>query len=201
MGYAINIIVIYTITPVFLLLGLYLVFKTKQEYINYQKRSVCTSVLCLIYHDLYPGLASYSAWYSTWPFFNLNTNFYIHVVFFILGIISILIGFIIYTFYLFFIKSFLRAIGRNSDELITNGIYSISRNPQSLARDIGLIGLAIMGRSFFTLFLAISWIVFNHFIIRIEEKYLENKFGESYLEYCSLTPRYFKIIRNNEIKQ
>jgi protein-S-isoprenylcysteine O-methyltransferase Ste14 len=94
-------------------------------------------------------------------------------------------------------KSVPIAIGRNSSELITEGIFKITRNPQSLSRNIGLLGVAMWGRSFFALFLAVTWIIINHINILIEEKHLESLFGVSYLEYCSSTPRYFKIIRTN----
>lgn len=94
-------------------------------------------------------------------------------------------------------KSFPRAIGINLDKLVTDGIYSITRNLKSLGRAIGLIGIAIMGRLYYALLLAIHWILINHFYILIEENFLESKFRESYVEYCSITPRYYKIIRNN----
>ena len=98
-------------------------------------------------------------------------------------------------------KSFPRAVGINPDELVTDGIYSFTRNPQSRGRAIGLIGIAIMGRSCYTLLLAILWILINHIYILIEEDFLESKFGESYLQYCSVTPRYYKIVRNNGLNK
>ncbi|MFX1375261.1 MAG: methyltransferase family protein [Promethearchaeota archaeon] len=143
------------------------------------------------------AFACYCAWYNIWPIFKLSTNLFHHLALFTFGLIPSFIGLIIYFLYLGKMGSFPRAIGRNADELITDGIFSITRNPQSLGRGIGLIGIGIMGRSNFTLFLALSWILFNHFHIRIEEKHLEDKFGESYLQYCASTPRYYKIIRKN----
>ncbi len=98
------------------------------------------------------------------------------------------------------IKSFLRALGRNSDELITEGIYKLSRNPQSLSKVVGFIGISIMGRSFFTLLLGITWITINHFYILNEEEYLEAQFGDTYLKYCNLTPRYCTLKKNNNTK-
>jgi protein-S-isoprenylcysteine O-methyltransferase Ste14 len=100
--------------------------------------------------------------------------------------------------YILQIKSIPRAMGLNSDKLITGGIFSISRNPQSVARGIGLIGIGIMGRSFFTLYLALIWILINHITILVEEKYLEEIFGELYIKYMALTPRYYKV--NNKKK-
>lgn len=104
---------------------------------------------------------------------------------------------VFYIQYLIAMKSIPRAIELNSDELVTDGIFNINRNPQSLARVIGLIGLGIMGCSVFTLLLAIIWIIINHFNILLEEKYLEEKFGEYYRKYFSITPRYLKIVKNN----
>ncbi|MFX0024021.1 MAG: methyltransferase family protein [Candidatus Hermodarchaeota archaeon] len=199
MVYKINLILVYTVTPVFFLLSLYLAFKIRHEYRNYQKRSLCTSVLCLLYHDLFVVLACYSAWYNTWPFFNLYIYFYSHLAFFIFGTIIIFFSSVIFVLYLTTIKSVVRATGLNSDKLIIEGIFSISRNPGSLGRSIGLIGLGLMGRSFFTLLLAILWISINHFNVLTEEKYLKDKFGESYQHYCNLTPRYLSFKKNNNI--
>ena len=107
-----------------------------------------------------------------------------------IGFFPSIFGSIIYLLYLAGMKSIPRAVGLHSGELITDGTYKISRNPQAMSRIIGLIGISILSRSFFTLFLATLWTSFNPFSILIEEKYLEHQFGESYLKYCSLTPRY-----------
>lgn len=191
-----NYYLVYIATLVFFSLGIYLIFKTKNEYRDYQKRTKSTSILCILYHDLFVGLVSYTAWMSTWPIINLNEYLIFHYTFAIIGFFPSLLGLLIYFFYMAGMKSFSRAIGLNPDELMTEGIFSISRNPQSLGRSLGLIGIGIMGRSFFTLFIAITWIIINHFYILIEEKHLKDTFGESYLQYCYLTPRYCKVSRN-----
>lgn len=183
---------IYTITPIFLILSIYLSLKIKIEYRKYQKRLLSTSTLSLLHHDSYVGLAVFSAWYSTWPII-IDNNLFFHISLYILGSILVLIGISLYIIYLACIKSVPKAIGRDSEDLITDGIFSKSRNPQSLARAIGLIGLGIMGRSYFTLFLALFWISVNHYNILSEEELLEIKFGDLYLNYCCLTPRYFQI--------
>jgi protein-S-isoprenylcysteine O-methyltransferase Ste14 len=117
------------------------------------------------------------------------------------GFFPLFSGLILYMLYLKQIKSFPRAIGITPDELVTEGIYSITRNPQSLGRAIGLIGIAIIGRSYYALLLAIYWILINHIYILIEESFLESKFGELYLHYCSITPRYYKVTRNNGLSK
>ncbi|MFX0024023.1 MAG: methyltransferase family protein [Candidatus Hermodarchaeota archaeon] len=172
-----------------------MLYKTKKEYRDYQKRSRFTSVIAFLYHELFVGFACYTAWMNIWPIIKLNQHLYIHIIFAIIGFFPSISGFLIYAFYCFRMKSFKRAIGRNPDAIVTDGIYSLSRNPGSLGRIIGLIGIGIMGRSYFTLLIGIIWIVINHFYILTEEKHLENTFGDAYLEYYSSTPRYCKVIR------
>jgi protein-S-isoprenylcysteine O-methyltransferase Ste14 len=42
---------------------------------------------------------------------------------------------------------------------------------------------------------AIGWVLFNHIhLITQDEKWLEMRFGEKYLEYKKKTPRYIPII-------
>jgi len=190
-------ILVYVITLVFFLLDIFLLFKTKKEYRDHQKRTIFTSVIAILYHELFVGFACYTAWTNTWPFINLNENLHIHYVFAVIGFFPSLFGLVLYAIYCFRMKSFQRAIGRNPDEIVTEGIYRLSRNPGSLGRCIGLIGIGIMGRSLFTLVISIIWITINHFYILIEEKHLEDKFGESYLHYFNLTPRYCTFKKNN----
>ena len=118
-----------------------------------------------------------------------------------IGFFPTISGVIIYLLYLKSIKSVPKAIGLDNNDLITNGMFKISRNPNSLGRLIGYIGISLMGRSYYTLILAILWISLNHFNILIEERHLENKFEDSYLDYCLLTPRYCKINGNHNNKK
>ena len=182
------------ISPIIIFIGIYSNMKTKKNYECNQKRSTITSIFCLLFHDGLVGIASYSAWFSTWPFFDEISFFEMHLFFFTLGAFIGLVSIIIYVMYLFKIESVPRALGFTPDKLVTEGIFSKSRNPQSLARGIGLISLGLCGRSFYSLLLAMIWIVINHYYILIEEDYLENIFGKIYLAYCSLTPRYCGIL-------
>lgn len=182
------------ISPIVILIGIYSNIKTKKNYECNQKRSKITSTLCLLYHDGFVAIASYSAWFSTWPFFDEPSFFEMHLFFFTLGAFIGFASIIIYIMYLFKIESVPRALGSTPDKLVTDGIFRKSRNPQSLARNIGMISLGLCGRSFYSLLLAMIWIVINHYYILIEEDYLEEIFGKIYLAYCSLTPRYFGIL-------
>ena len=182
------------ISPIFIGLGIFILFQTRRNYQEKQCRSKATSALCLFYHEGYVGITAYSAYFSTWPFFGENILFKLHVFLFSLGSFICLIAITIYIIYLIKIKSFLRAVGRTPDKLITDGVFNWSRNPQSLARSIGLISLAIWGRSFYALILALIWISLNHPYVLIEEKFLETQFEGKFNEYCNLTPRYFSLL-------
>jgi protein-S-isoprenylcysteine O-methyltransferase Ste14 len=182
------------ISPLIIGLGILILFLTKRDYEGYQHRSKSTSIICLVYHEIYVGITSFSAWLSIWPFFRENKYLRFHVFFYSLGVSITLTSIFIYVLYLLKMESVQRAVGRHPDKLVTEGIFTKSRNPQSFARALGLIGLGIWGRSFHALFLALLWILINHPYILIEENFLKLIFGERYLEYCSETPRYCGIL-------
>jgi len=79
-----------------------------------------------------------------------------------------------------------------SNLIITNSIYAYSRNPMYLGLLILQIGLgmllSVIHITFFTLF---TYIVLKYYVIIPEEKYLEGKFGEKYLNYKISVRRWF----------
>lgn len=81
--------------------------------------------------------------------------------------------------------------------LVTTGIYSISRNPAFLGFDLMYIGILF---SFFNWFLCFATgfaVVFFHLqIVNVEEDFLIKAFGNEYLQYKSKVCRYLgrKII-------
>lgn len=76
--------------------------------------------------------------------------------------------------------------------LVTTGIYSISRNPAFLGFDLMYIGILV---SFFNVYLCFATsfvLVFFHLqIINVEEEFLIEAFGQEYLEYKKKVCRYF----------
>ena len=76
--------------------------------------------------------------------------------------------------------------------LVTKGVYRISRNPMYLAMLLLLLALGIaLGNAFNTL-IAAGFVAFmNRFQIIPEERFLLDKFGSSFKEYCTLTRRWF----------
>lgn len=68
--------------------------------------------------------------------------------------------------------------------LVTGGIYTRSRNPIYLGGLIGLLGLALVIRSPTLLVLwPVMALILHHGVVRREEAYLEERFGEPYRDY------------------
>lgn len=81
--------------------------------------------------------------------------------------------------------------GNKSQEIITDGPYSIVRHPLYFFSLIGAVGIGLVSENLLILALiVIFYVAYYPFTIFAEEKKLENKFGEVYLEYKSKTPRF-----------
>lgn len=75
-------------------------------------------------------------------------------------------------------------------ELISNGIYKISRNPAFLGFDLMYIGIALLYCNALTIIFSLFAIIMLHFQILQEERYLEKTFGDKYTSYKSKVLRY-----------
>ena len=75
-------------------------------------------------------------------------------------------------------------------EMVTKGIYAISRNPAFLGFDCVYIGFLLMFFNWPLLVLSVFAIVMLHLQILQEEKYLEEMFGAEYTQYKAKTYRY-----------
>lgn len=86
-----------------------------------------------------------------------------------------------------------RAGVSNTDqtELVTKGIYQISRNPAFLGFDLMYIGMALMFFNGLLLIVSVWAMVMFHLQIRfVEEVFLLETFGEAYLNYKNKVCRY-----------
>lgn len=73
---------------------------------------------------------------------------------------------------------------RPSSNIISTGLFAISRNPVYVAMTIALIGIAMMVNSLWILALTPVVLVVMHFgVVKREEAYLDAKFGEAYRAY------------------
>lgn len=77
-------------------------------------------------------------------------------------------------------------------ELVTGGIYQISRNPAFLGFDLVYIGILILFFNWVLFAVSVFTILIFHLqIVNVEESFLFTTFGNSYLEYQKKVNRYF----------
>jgi len=82
--------------------------------------------------------------------------------------------------------------GRKSAEIVRSGPYSVTRNPLYVFSTIGAMGIgAQTGSLIVALGFGILCYVAFSIVIRAEEKFLEQNFGEPYRAYCRDVPRFF----------
>ena len=79
---------------------------------------------------------------------------------------------------------------REKTELVTGGIYRISRNPAFLGFDLMYLGVALMYGNILTAAFSISAAVMLHLQILQEEKYMLATFGSAYAAYSARVARY-----------
>jgi len=86
--------------------------------------------------------------------------------------------------------------GRKSAEIVRLGPYSMSRNPLYVFSSLGAFGIGMMTGSLTVAFmLAVLCYIAFHFVIKAEEGYLDNVFGETYLVYKHEVPRFFPNLK------
>lgn len=77
-------------------------------------------------------------------------------------------------------------------QLVSSGLYRFSRNPMYVGVLIILAGEVIFFQSIaLLLYLIIVFLLFNVFIIWVEEPRLRKDFGEQYTDYCGKVSRWF----------
>jgi len=80
-------------------------------------------------------------------------------------------------------------------EPVTKGVYRISRNPIYLSGFVLYIGMGLACASWVLLLCAVLWIVFLQIVVLAEERFLLQKYGDSYREYMNRTPRWIGIAK------
>ena len=80
---------------------------------------------------------------------------------------------------------------RGADHLVTNGPFSFTRNPLYLAGTMLLLGIGLVSGIVWFLLLAISAaFAVQKVTIEREERHLEVRFGETYLDYARRVRRW-----------
>jgi protein-S-isoprenylcysteine O-methyltransferase Ste14 len=81
--------------------------------------------------------------------------------------------------------------GQPTSQVITTGVFAISRNPLYLGAALLFCGVALMMNTLWTLVtLLVSLIVCHYVLIIPEENYLAAKFGEEYKAYTATVRRW-----------
>jgi len=71
-----------------------------------------------------------------------------------------------------------------AEDLVTDGLYSHCRNPMYVGNILMIAGTGILSNSFYFMWIGIPFFIFIwQAIVRAEEDYLLNKFGEGYKAY------------------
>lgn len=98
-------------------------------------------------------------------------------------------GIIFFGFYIVY-KGWKLIYNAKEDNLVTEGIYSYIRHPQYVGLFLVTLGFFIQWPTIITMFM-LPILTFAYYRLSImEEKYLEEKFGEKFYEYKKLVPAF-----------
>ena len=80
---------------------------------------------------------------------------------------------------------------RPTNAVVTTGVYGFSRNPIYLAFLLVVFAFVFFANSLWFIVMAVILFVALHAgVVKQEEKYLSQKFGDSYVEYCRQVRRW-----------
>jgi len=86
--------------------------------------------------------------------------------------------------------------GQVADQLNTNGIYSLMRHPLYLGNYLMWIGIVFFTYNlYFVLIVSLGYWIYYERIMFAEERFLEKKFGEIYLNWSMEAPAFFPAFR------
>lgn len=111
----------------------------------------------------------------------------------ILGIIFIIFGFLIFILALISFGSSWRVgiDNQRSGQLVTNGIFAVTRNPIFIFLDLYFLGTWLIYSNLFFLISSVLVVFGLHYQILQEEKFLITQYGEEYKDYMKEVRRYF----------
>ena len=138
-------------------------------------------------YALHVGLTFYAVWKGVWP---LPLSKVVSV-----GTGSVLsaCGLTLYVAAAISFRSVARMSGMRSERLVVRGVYRWSRNPQSVGWGLVLLGGSLLGRSALALAMTALYGLITRLIVPLEERNLEQLFGNEYRQYRSRTARYLGL--------
>jgi protein-S-isoprenylcysteine O-methyltransferase Ste14 len=78
----------------------------------------------------------------------------------------------------------------NLGQLVTSGVFAISRNPFFLSVNLYFTGLALIKPSLFFIMMALMSVLSIHHFILKEEKFLKKHYSNDYIDYSGKVRRY-----------
>ena len=84
------------------------------------------------------------------------------------------------------------------DELVTKGTYKISRNPICLAGFLLDFGIGFACASWVFILYAIVDLILMNTMLKVEERFLLDKYGDAYRDYMNRTPRWIGIPKSRK---
>jgi protein-S-isoprenylcysteine O-methyltransferase Ste14 len=94
----------------------------------------------------------------------------------------------------FYVGSETRVTGEvGASRLVTSGPFAHVRNPLYVGNMLLYVGVGVMSLALFPWLqvIALLWFVFQYtLIVREEERFLREKFGREYEDYCAAVPRF-----------
>jgi len=131
---------------------------------------------------LYFSIVLLSYAYSVFLPLKLDTIWFIIVLLTYLPVISLLI------------TGLMNFANAPADALVTKGAYRISRNPSYISAFFVNIGIGIACLSWVFLLIAIAdFLLLRYYVVAVEEPFLTEKYGDTYVEYMNRTPRWIGI--------
>lgn len=87
--------------------------------------------------------------------------------------------------------------GRKSRQLVTEGPYSVSRNPLYMGTFLLVIGVGLCFENLIMLAICAAVVVPVHLVVvRMEERHLEQIFGDEFRAYKERVPRFWPSLRH-----
>jgi protein-S-isoprenylcysteine O-methyltransferase Ste14 len=121
---------------------------------------------------------------------------FIYAVFLPLQMITawLYIGLVIYLFGMIFIIIAVHNFASSpKDKVITEGLYSVTRNPEYIGLLLMFTGLGIACASWLYLLLTVMLLIMLNANLPAEERYCLHKYGDNYRKYKNTTPRWIGI--------
>jgi protein-S-isoprenylcysteine O-methyltransferase Ste14 len=117
----------------------------------------------------------------------------------LIGVSIVAFGFVIFVLALVsFGKSWRVGIDEKTPgELVTTGIFAVSRNPIFIFLDLYFIGTFLINGTLIFLIFAVLVVMGLHYQILQEEKALARIYGQACQDYCTRTGRYFSLRRTS----